>query len=115
MNKKLVAEELLKVAKTLLSMEFPSQDALDEYLKEHPGADKSHHTVRKSSPTDTALAHTTNSDAKNPYSHAGAVDAHKEAKNFHKSPRMKSYHENAAAAHGASKRAKSPEDHHEAA
>lgn len=27
--------------------EFPNQEALDEYLKEHPGADKSKHTVKK--------------------------------------------------------------------
>lgn len=47
MNKNLVAKELLKIAKLLTSTEFDSQEALNKYLKEHPDADKSNHTVKK--------------------------------------------------------------------
>jgi hypothetical protein len=42
-----VATELLKVAKDLLGFEFPTQEALDKYLKEHPAADKTLHYVTK--------------------------------------------------------------------
>jgi hypothetical protein len=47
MNKRLLAKELVKVALTLVSTEFDSQEALDKYLKEHPDADKSLHSVKK--------------------------------------------------------------------
>jgi hypothetical protein len=47
MNRVAIAKELVKVAKDLLAFEFPTQDALDEYLKEHPDADKSIHWVDK--------------------------------------------------------------------
>lgn len=47
MNKELVARELAKIASLLLSTEFGSQKELDEYLKEHPAADKSNHSVKK--------------------------------------------------------------------
>lgn len=47
MNKRLVAKELLKLAKELLSMDFPNQEALDKYLKDHPDADRSNHKVVK--------------------------------------------------------------------
>ena len=40
-----VAEELLAMARELLAMEFPTQDAMDKYLKEHPDADRSNHKV----------------------------------------------------------------------
>jgi hypothetical protein len=50
MNRVAIAKELLKVAKDLLAFEFPTQDALDEYLKEHPDADKSIHWVDKTKP-----------------------------------------------------------------
>ena len=30
-----------------VATEFPTQEALDKYLKDHPGADKSKHTVKK--------------------------------------------------------------------
>lgn len=45
MNRQIVAKELLKIAKDLVAIDFPSQDALDKYLKAHPGADKSKHKV----------------------------------------------------------------------
>ena len=47
MNKKLVAKELLMVARDLLAIDFPTDDAMSKYLKEHPGADKSRHRVVK--------------------------------------------------------------------
>jgi hypothetical protein len=34
-------------AEELVAKEFPSQDALNKYLKDHPDADKSKHTVKK--------------------------------------------------------------------
>ncbi len=45
MNKILVSKELVKISKLLMGMEFPTQDALDKYLKEHPDADQSRHRV----------------------------------------------------------------------
>ena len=45
MNRKAVARELLAMARELVGMEFPTQDAMDKYLKEHPDADKSNHRV----------------------------------------------------------------------
>lgn len=36
------------------AMEFPTQDALDAYLKEHPKADKSNHTVKKEAPSESS-------------------------------------------------------------
>jgi len=45
MNKMMVAREILKVAKELLAIEFPTQDAMKKYLDEHPDADKSNHKV----------------------------------------------------------------------
>lgn len=42
-----IAYELLMVAKELTSMEFPTQDALDKYLKDHPDANRSKHKVVK--------------------------------------------------------------------
>jgi len=47
MDRQRVARELVKIAKSLVSIEFPSQDALDKYLKEHPAADKGNHSVKK--------------------------------------------------------------------
>ena len=38
---------LLKLARELLAMDFPTQDAMDKYLKEHPDADRSNHKVVK--------------------------------------------------------------------
>lgn len=39
---------ILDILKT--GMEFPTQDALRKYLKDHPGADKSKHKVKKTEP-----------------------------------------------------------------
>lgn len=47
MDRILVAQELMKVAKDLMAIEFPTQDAYDKYMKEHPDADKSMHTIKK--------------------------------------------------------------------
>lgn len=47
MNKNLVASELTTVAKDILALEFPTQDALDKYLEDHPAADKSKHKVKE--------------------------------------------------------------------
>ena len=46
MNKIAVAKELMAIARELQATDFPSQDALDKYLKDHPDADKSNHKVR---------------------------------------------------------------------
>jgi hypothetical protein len=40
-----VARALLMVAKRLMAIDFPTQGAMDKYLKEHPDADKSNHKV----------------------------------------------------------------------
>ena len=37
-----------KIASEIISAIFPSQEALNKYLKEHPDADKSNHRVVKS-------------------------------------------------------------------
>lgn len=42
-----VASELIAMAKALIGMEFPTEDAMKKYLKDHPRADKSLHTVKK--------------------------------------------------------------------
>lgn len=47
MNKKLIANEIIKVANLLMSTEFHTEKALSDYLKKHPGADKSNHKVKK--------------------------------------------------------------------
>ena len=47
MNRKLVASELIKVAQSLLAIDFPTDKAMKQYLKEHPDADKSNHRVVK--------------------------------------------------------------------
>lgn len=38
------------------AMEFPTEKALQKYLKDHPDADKSRHKVKKSEPTESAKA-----------------------------------------------------------
>jgi hypothetical protein len=45
MDRVMLAAEILKIAKSLVSIEFPTQDALDKYLKDHPDADRSNHKV----------------------------------------------------------------------
>jgi len=49
MDRKLVAEELVLAARELVGMEFPTEDALKKYLKDHPKAEKSKHSVKKPS------------------------------------------------------------------
>lgn len=44
-HKGYIASELLKVAKDLTGFEFPTKEALNKYLEEHPGAKKSLHRV----------------------------------------------------------------------
>lgn len=48
MNRLAVANELVKVAEELVAMEFPSEESLRKYLQEHPLANQSNHTVKKS-------------------------------------------------------------------
>ena len=45
MDRIAVARELLAIARELEAMEFPTQDAYDKYMREHPDADKSLHRV----------------------------------------------------------------------
>jgi hypothetical protein len=47
MNRIAVAQKLVKLARELVSVEFPTQDAMDKYLKKHPGADRRLHRVVK--------------------------------------------------------------------
>ena len=47
MDRKMVANELVAVAKALMAIDFKTQDAMDKYLKDHPDADKSRHKVVK--------------------------------------------------------------------
>lgn len=50
MDRKAVARELLAMAKELIGMEFPTQKALDRYLREHPDADRGLHRVKRGLP-----------------------------------------------------------------
>ena len=50
--KQRIASELLVMAKELIGMDFPTQDAMDKYLKDHPDADKSNHRVVKTEKTE---------------------------------------------------------------
>jgi hypothetical protein len=47
MNTSKIASQLLFLAKEVLGMDFPTQDAFDKYMKEHPDANRSHHKVVK--------------------------------------------------------------------
>jgi len=47
MNRIAVAQKLVKLAKELIGTDFPTQDALDKYLNDHPGADRSFHRVKQ--------------------------------------------------------------------
>jgi hypothetical protein len=47
MDRKILAGEILAIARDLVGMEFPTQDALDKYLKDHPDADRGKHRVVK--------------------------------------------------------------------
>jgi len=42
-----LATELVRLARDVMSMEFDTQEQMDKYLKEHPGADKSRHRVKQ--------------------------------------------------------------------
>lgn len=44
---KKVARHLLFMAKEFIGIDFPNQDAMDKYLKEHPDADRTNHRVVK--------------------------------------------------------------------
>jgi hypothetical protein len=45
MNREAVANELLRIAEELVAMDFPTQDAYDKYMQDHPDADKSKHSI----------------------------------------------------------------------
>ena len=45
MNRTAVAKELVAIAKLLVGMDFPTQDAYDKYMKEHPKANRSNHKI----------------------------------------------------------------------
>jgi hypothetical protein len=53
-----IASELIRIAKLLVAIDFPTKEAYDRYMKEHPAADKSNHKVVKT------LMHGTNRDFK---------------------------------------------------
>jgi hypothetical protein len=46
MDRRLIANELEKIARELVAFEFPTKEELEKYLKEHPDANKSLHTVK---------------------------------------------------------------------
>ena len=45
MNNKKISKKLNKIAKQLLSVDFPNQKAMNDYLKQHPKADRKNHKV----------------------------------------------------------------------
>ena len=45
MKNKKIAKKLNKIAKELLSVDFPNQKAMNDYLKQHPLADRKNHKV----------------------------------------------------------------------
>jgi len=47
MNRIKVAQELVLLAKSLISMDFPTEEAMKKYLEEHPGADRTLHRVKE--------------------------------------------------------------------
>lgn len=49
-DKRRIAKDLLGMAREVLGYEFPSQNALDKYLKEHPKAKKENHWVEGKKP-----------------------------------------------------------------
>lgn len=46
-----IKNELIRIAKEIVSFEFPSKEALDEYLREHPNANPRHHWVKPTFPS----------------------------------------------------------------
>jgi hypothetical protein len=53
MDNSKLAKELLFLAKEVLGMDFPTQDAFDKYMKEHPDANRSNHKVVKTDKKDS--------------------------------------------------------------
>ena len=47
MDNRKIASRLLFMAKEVLGMDFPTQDAMDKYMKDHPDANRSNHKVVK--------------------------------------------------------------------
>jgi len=47
MDRTVVTQELIRVARLLSGMDFPNEQALKKYLKDHPDANKSKHRVVK--------------------------------------------------------------------
>ena len=43
-----IARKLVRLARDVMSMDFDTEKQMKEYLKEHPGADKSRHRVKPS-------------------------------------------------------------------
>ena len=52
MDRKTLAKEMLAIARDMVGMDFPTQDAMDKYMKDHPDADKSNHKVVKNDARD---------------------------------------------------------------
>lgn len=50
MDKRIIAKELVKIAKDIQAMNFPTQEALNQYLRQHPNADRSQHKVAPPTP-----------------------------------------------------------------
>jgi hypothetical protein len=48
MNRLAIANELVRLAEDIVAIEFPSEEAMRKYLNEHPLANQSNHTVKKS-------------------------------------------------------------------
>ena len=51
MDNKKIASQLLFMAREVLGMDFPTQDAFDKYMKDHPDANRSNHKVVKNDPS----------------------------------------------------------------
>jgi hypothetical protein len=64
MDRRMIAKELLVLARELLSVDFPTQDAMDKYLKDHPDADKSNHRVVETKKDAPAKPRTKKKDVK---------------------------------------------------
>lgn len=47
-EKNMLAREIVRIAKQLMAIDFPTQDAMEKYLKDHPDANRSNHKVVKS-------------------------------------------------------------------
>ena len=45
MNREIIAKELVRIAKDLMAMDFSSEEAMHNYLKEHPNANRENHKV----------------------------------------------------------------------